>query len=486
MNVIDKFLEHYSYRFPKGYPDLNNHKDYNLINQILFEELNINLFERSLSYKELEKPYPSKNELSSLYNDRGSYFLYKINKGEEFELTDGSKIVIDPEASKEAIDILKSKNYSNLGGTKKIFIDTNGNSYNLSKFEKTIEFGSGSGSGGGSKNTDIQESTQCVVTAIAFKVVKGNITENNLTDENVDKAMPYCDITASTDDVKDFIKNQSWINSLVSTANILYDRYKGIDFEFHKGSNFVKSIYDSFKQASKEGGKNIESNKWNPSDIWLVSSEVKSIDFPSKLDELNGLILNLLLDESLVGISLKKLSGDASLSYYNVSKDDLKQYTFKGIKSSSKSKNSSLLYNDGVIMFRTFNFATNFAGEIQGKSAAQGKIGLGGINDILKLNNLPELPKAETLSKLFNDNDNELISDFNKIYSELVENISKDDFINLLENNDLNWKVSKYMSLKLCSLIKNSSEDTQTEVISDIIRYSSSSLKISSAFVKVS
>lgn len=39
MNVIDRFLENYSYRFPKGYPDLNNEQDILLLEQIMNEVL---------------------------------------------------------------------------------------------------------------------------------------------------------------------------------------------------------------------------------------------------------------------------------------------------------------------------------------------------------------------------------------------------------------------------------------------------------------
>lgn len=45
MNVVTKFLEHYSYRFPKGYPDLSDPADKDLLRKILSEELNINLEE---------------------------------------------------------------------------------------------------------------------------------------------------------------------------------------------------------------------------------------------------------------------------------------------------------------------------------------------------------------------------------------------------------------------------------------------------------
>ena len=43
MNVITRFLEYYSFRFPKGYPDMNNLEDKALLYEILAElDLDIN------------------------------------------------------------------------------------------------------------------------------------------------------------------------------------------------------------------------------------------------------------------------------------------------------------------------------------------------------------------------------------------------------------------------------------------------------------
>ena len=55
MNVITKFLENYSYRFPKGYPDMNNLEDKALLYEILAE----------LNISEQDEVKPSSNELTS-------------------------------------------------------------------------------------------------------------------------------------------------------------------------------------------------------------------------------------------------------------------------------------------------------------------------------------------------------------------------------------------------------------------------------------
>ena len=42
MDVLDKFFQKYSYKFPKGYPDMNNEQDINLLADLL-ENIDINL-----------------------------------------------------------------------------------------------------------------------------------------------------------------------------------------------------------------------------------------------------------------------------------------------------------------------------------------------------------------------------------------------------------------------------------------------------------
>ena len=52
MDVLDKFFKKYSYKFPKGYPDINNVQDVLLLESIL-GELGINLEEARKSYSEI-------------------------------------------------------------------------------------------------------------------------------------------------------------------------------------------------------------------------------------------------------------------------------------------------------------------------------------------------------------------------------------------------------------------------------------------------
>jgi hypothetical protein len=486
MDVIEKFLHSIAYKFPKGYMDMNDAQDVILLENEL-SKLGINLTESSLSPKELQKPYPPRNEFSSKYADRGERFLEKIQQGGEFELNDGSTIVIDPKASSELVDALDKKQYSILNKGAKVIIDTNGNAYGITSFKKTEEFGSGAGQGGGAANTAIQESSQSVVNSIAYKIKKGNISTEDLTDENIDKAYELSDVSSTLDEVKNFIKNQnSWTNTFILSANTLLSNYPNPNFQQHRGSEFVNKIYGAFAIAKKKAGISMQSDKWNPADIWMVDTSILGMEFPTELTELNATLADLHASNKLIGVSLKKTGAEAKLSTYNLSAEDKAGYTYEGSDSRPTNNNTVILYNDGSITFRTFNFAGNFAGEIKGKTAAHGKIGQGAINDILNSLNLNPLPAAAELQTKFKSNDADLLDDFYANYVKIVGNISREEFNQIVEAKDLNWLVSKYLSTRLASTIESQSETTQNEIISDIIRYASSTTKSSSVFAKIS
>jgi len=488
MDPIEKFIRKVSYKFPKGYPDLNDYNDVilleNLINQY---GIKVQLNEISLSPAELKKPFPPRNEFHGLYNDRGEKFLEKIEKKEKFELNNGQEITIDIEASSDAINFLKNKDYAQLGGRNKLFKSMDGESYSLSQFKKTKEFGSGKGFGGGALATSIQESSQCVVNSISYLIKKGQISEEDLTEENINKGYELSDVSNSIEEVKDFILNQStWKDTFIGTANILFKNFYNPNFEQHRGSDFVNKIYEAYKIAKKAKNSSLNSDKWNPADIWLVDKSILEMAFPTTIEDLNGTLADLFADKKLIGVSLKKTDANPKLSVYNLSLEEKEGFNYVGYDSKPTNNNTAIEYSDGSITFRTFNFATNFAGEIKGKKAAHGKIGQGPINDILDYFDINKLPSPKELQEAFSESNEDLILDFHQTYNKIVESISLEDFRELVESKDLNYLVSKYLSTKLTSHIENQDKATQDEIISDIIRYASSSTRLSSVFVKVS
>jgi hypothetical protein len=81
MNVITKFLEQYSYRFPKGYPDLTDPADKKLMREIL-SEIGINEKEETnssfdeLTSEDIDSLLKAFNQVKNQYSRYLSVFYY--------------------------------------------------------------------------------------------------------------------------------------------------------------------------------------------------------------------------------------------------------------------------------------------------------------------------------------------------------------------------------------------------------------------------
>jgi len=144
MNVITRFLEHFSFRFPKGYPDMNNLEDKALLYEILAELDVINENFRPLSFFDLKK--------------RGGFRFKivadKIANNKPFTFNQGSPKTlsfIDPEyqTAFENADDSKIKQLAGSNvNTFKFFEDESGEEYSISDLSKDKDFG-GQGAGSG-------------------------------------------------------------------------------------------------------------------------------------------------------------------------------------------------------------------------------------------------------------------------------------------------------------------------------------------------
>jgi hypothetical protein len=263
------------------------------------------------------------------------------------------------------------------------------------------------------------------------------------------------------------------MTSSISTANKLASSYPG-SFEFHRGSKFVDKINNAAKIALKEIGGVGNINKWNPADIWMVSPEAKSIEFPTKINALNALIKKLFDANKLIGVSLKKTS-DAKIDVVNDSPKQ--QYTYESVSSSDKSKDAYINYSGGKIQFRTFENMSSFQGEIIGTEAKHGKISLGLINQLLTKSGLAQ---TENPSEVKN-----LIKTPNPKFKALFEKHVQGDFKNFYKEAGDDKKYSKFLALNLIDIVSSAPKKQRNEFISSLINYAKSQSDISSVFVKV-
>jgi len=93
-------------------------------------------------------------------------FSNKMKNNEEFTLIDKRKVKL--KQNKTVIEKLNLKNIKEFGGAKaKYFFETEqGELLTLTKFEKTKEFGGGTGSGAGTDITMLAECAFCVAACI--------------------------------------------------------------------------------------------------------------------------------------------------------------------------------------------------------------------------------------------------------------------------------------------------------------------------------
>ena len=487
--TLDELLLEWSYRSDKGYPSLDNPSDVSILKQIL-EKLNIpsHTIINKLTEKPLNTSDLTKTTKRGDTPDRAELILSKIDKGEEFELTDGSKIIIDPEKSLETIQRLQDKVYKDL-----IFTDTSGNTYKLSDLEKTPDLG-GQPTGPGS-DTKFQESAACYACAVAYYIKKGPITEEDLNRENFEQGSQYVDGVESVDGIEEFLNRKpEWYSSLVKTTNKIYELFPNKSYTFHRDSLAVERLYKSFaKSFEKEDEKSLtynkmDNNKWNPADIWLFSPEVVDEDWSANVAVLNGQIADHYEDGKLVGISLKKISknNDAIEKLYNDPGIEADTYNYEGYKSTSKASGASIIFTGGEAAVRLAGKISGFAVEIKGKEAQGGKAGKEAIDTILENNGLIPLPPYNEVLEGFNTNNEDFKNKLYYLFDRFIENISKEEFDDKYNGSELKWKVGNYYSLELIERLEDNKPELANEIVSDIIRYAYSSTKDSSKFIKIS
>ena len=503
--TLDELLLEWSYRSEKGYPSLDNPSDVSVLKTLL-EQLDLPanviikrvISETNLQSKDFENSTKNK-DIKYRGGDRAHLFVDKINNKEEFELEDGSKVIIDPDASIEAIELLLQREY----GRNMIFYDMEGNKLSLSKFTKTSEFGGGAGAGGGSVDTRIMESAHCYACAIAYYIKQGPINEDDLlgatSSEQFTQAQQHVDVDAELDEIEDFFdRKPQWYSSIVKATNKIYELFPNKEYKFHRNSEQVEILYNAWKQSLERDEKSIEyskmkDDKWNPADIWLFSPNALATEWSGNLEVLNGQIADLYEDGELIGVSLKmiKKKDDPETKTFNDPDIEKENYEYEGYNSSPNSANSEIKFKGGVAVARMFSKTRSFNIEIKGRGAAAGKGGHEAIDTILTRNGLGALPDNKEVEEAFTGEVSEespLKKYYDKLYylyDRFVENIAIDKFAEKFQHETPAWRVGKFYSLTLIEILEENKPNPTNEIVNDIMRYAYSSTKDSSKFIKI-
>ena len=388
-------------------------------------------------------------------------------------------------------DITNKTLAGTFGGTQ---IDT----FDLKRIRLRYKGPQGGGARGGTRIANLGEGSQCIYAAVAFGLGK-NITQRDITKTNIEKYKKKFDIDSTVDEILDDLP-EIWMNSSILGANKLFDKFFKVNgkFTFHKGSKdagskIVRKINELFQKFKKDEGLSLNINKWNPADFWLVSSEfdIKILEDEKTMEGFNQQIQKQLLNNKLIGISLKQMGGKATLTINNVERNKKYEKKYSGYEFSNKSLDGYIkLTGNSKLQFRATQGPTNLTGwqgEIQGGLAAGGKISLGPFNMLLRAHDIKEIP-SNAAKRVKNEPD--------KVYKEISYGLEK--FGNMKKAEITKFKTNKivtnqylYSKLQVVQLIKifevtlKQKKKLRNQLAEDMFLYAASLSKYSSAFYKL-
>ena len=442
-----------------------------------------------LTPRELKKPAtggPNKGMA------RTEILANKIRKQEPLTLADGKKFeVANPSEALASIEQFRKD------GKAFKLIDKSGKEISSSDLLKTSDFGGGTGAGGGTKNTAIGESAQCVWMAAMVDIGYDQPLES-FTDEVLTEA--FKKVSVGKTSLKDILSiDESWKKSSYLTAQFaIKDRIIERDMTFHRDDNLMKAIYSAKNTAFKNNDfKPLTDDKWNPGDIWAADSDFKISELNTNTVEgFNDDILDLYLQKRLVGVSLKKVSKGVKSVEKNVTRPpETEDYKFVAghIKALTRgewytSKTNYITYIGGQLDIRANTGFGSHKVEIKGKGARGGGASWGVMSDAAKRIYRKELPKNSKMkkeAKLIASGDKRAVQKFTKLLQIVDKKISNAEVIEKLatlgKNSDI-WIHGKLGGLYVLELISKGGQKAN-KFVTQIINYAGSSTSDSSAYI---
>jgi len=436
-------------------------------------------------------------EATSSRPDRKLIFLKKYKEESPFEMRDGTNAVFKYEKS------IYDKVASLIPGDDKgynaiVLKDYKNKQYKMNQLAKSGEFGGGKGSGAGSDDTRMNESSVCLWCAVYQKYGKADLSTvvkhykdvKDIYDvDETDKKM-----ISQTDDL--------WIKHYERTAEFLVNGlFKQDDYIFHRGSELVNKINKKFAELNKKMEVPFSNiNKWSPADIWVARKGYKlDIDGCQTLDCLNRDLLNALKDRDLIGISLKKTLNNIHQTNFNVG-EKRKPMVWNGFRLKANKKDSNIFSSKDVYIYgkgedevemqlRSFDNLSGWQGELIGAVAKYGKIAYGPLNLTLKDLGLAEMTNQQTVISKARAKDVKLIETLYDKFSKYDEpGMSKSNFVATATSPETGADkiYSKYLGVELIDILMSTTEKNRNAFVQGALGYALSNTKNSAPFIKVS
>lgn len=454
-----------------------------------------------LSLAELSKKFAKKHpEAGTL---RYKKLVSKIENGEEFELTNGKTKILfyaTPAIKRN----FESGNLTALKGNQRLFKDMDGKIVRIDELEKTAEFGGGGGSGAGSDITELVESAQCLYCALVFYVFKRPLKPKDIiTPAQFERAKQYIDVSANFDDMVNKLP-EDWIKSSILGANMLYSKYRGEQYIFHRGSSKVDTIENAFKAINRKEAAFGDINKWSPADIYMITRNFKvtKLNDEETLKGLNGTMMYMFLSKDCVGVSLKKMERRAQYSEINLVESKGTTGAVSYVDMTIKANERSTIYDSmdiyikygpgskERIQFRSFGTGeglTGYQAEVKGETANQGKASLGPVSYIFKQHCNIILPKSSDIARKVRIDDESICKGIYDMAKDLgVNNLPPyDEHKVRYQQQELKWRYSKYLGLLILTHLDAQTSATKDKIVKDIYYYASSKSSFSAVYAKI-
>jgi len=355
----------------------------------------------------------------------------------------------------------------------------------------------GGGSGGGAALTKLAESAQAVYAAVAFGLGR-TIKDKDITTENVEKYKKLYDVDGKLTEILNKLPD-IWMESSVLGANELYKEFNGLKgVKFHRGGEVVENIEKQFKRIKSKEGVRMDINKWSPADIYLTTPKYdpKCLEDEESIRGLNQCMNERIspTDPKMFGISLKKMSNNASLKLLNFDKKDATEKEFSKTEMTWSSKDMYIIFKDGTkIQFRGFSGdnLSGWQGEVKGSKANQGKIGGGPVNLLLKLHGQPLVDiKVATKLKSESQRGAVIANLIAGLKSLLGTQFSENKFLamqtSMKEQEFLAWVYSKSQGVQLAQIVNSvKNKIKRDQLCEDFYLYANSRSAIAAPYYKL-
>lgn len=406
---------------------------------------------------------------------RVDIFLRKFKGNEPFEIVGGKQVVLKYDARIEKA--IKAKDSSTARAVGLETID--GEKLSFGDLRKTEEFGGGRGSGGGAANTRATESAQCVYLQAIWDNPKTDFSPAAIAD-----AFKRTHTDAKVKEVLEI--DDEWVSSSINSAKILYKALGRKKYSFHRGSSWVDSLENKFKDLNKKEKAFSNVNKWTPADIWMVAkgSEGKyDIQGAESLQYLNNELLKAYAERDIIGVSLKKVGGKPKVTQVNYKKPFKAPKFTKvsyGLKDYFASKDGYIFFGDGGRMqFRTY---PTFQCEIIGKDAKHGKVSHGGIDAALYATTRDKTDNRKQLEGMIKRDREGFMKKYYGFYRSTTKKpVDYETFKENLKSKNVEWLVSKYYVTSIFVMIRG----REQQFMEYLYRVAKSQSKLSAVHLKV-